>query len=103
MSEAFLVHALAALGQPIRLSLYRLLVEAGEEGRGPGALATAVGIPRNLVSYHLQPLLGASLLMNERSGRDVIYRVEPSGIERLVAALLALAVPGSYSKSDASL
>lgn len=90
MLDSELVLGLAALGHPLRLSLYRHLVVMGAAGSGPMALATAVGMPRTLVSYHLQPLVAAGLARSERRGRDVNYRVEPVSITKLATALLDL-------------
>lgn len=90
MPDEDLVLGLAALGQPIRLSLYRHLVVAGEAGIGPVALAAAVGMQRNLISYHLQPLVAAALVRSEKRGRDVNYRVDPIGLNKLASALLNL-------------
>lgn len=90
MNDDTLAMALSALGHRIRLSLYRRLVTAGPAGLGPVALAEAVGLQRNLVSYHLQPLVAAGLVRSERRGRDVNYRVDHAGLNRLAAALLGL-------------
>lgn len=90
MNDDTLAMSLSALGQRIRLSLYRRLVAAGPGGLGPVALAEAVGLQRNLVSYHLQPLVAAGLVRSERRGRDVNYRVDHAGLNRLAAAVLGL-------------
>jgi ArsR family transcriptional regulator len=90
MNDDALAMSLSALGQKIRLSLYRRLVTAGPAGLGPVALAEAVGLQRNLVSYHLQPLVAAGLVRSERRGRDVNYRVDHAGLNRLAAAVLSL-------------
>lgn len=93
MTDDGLSISLSALGHRIRLSLYRRLVAAGTAGLGPVALAEAVELPRNLVSYHLQPLVVAGLVRNEKRGRDVNYRVDPAGLNRLAAAVLDLSEP----------
>ena len=93
MTDDSLATSLSALGQKIRLSLYRCLVTAGSAGLGPVAIAEAVGLQRNLVSYHLQPLVLAGLVRSERRGRDVNYRVDPAGLNRLAAAVLDLSEP----------
>lgn len=93
MTDDTLAASLSALGQKIRLSLYRCLVTAGSAGLGPVAIAEAVGLQRNLVSYHLQPLVLAGLVRSERRGRDVNYRVDPAGLNRLAAAVLDLSEP----------
>lgn len=90
MSDDRLLSGLAALAQPMRLQLYRLLVDAGPAGSGPVALSNAAGIQRNLVSYHLQPLVAAGLVRSERRGRDVNYGVVAGGLDRLATELLSI-------------
>ena len=97
MQDDELARSLAALGHPIRLGLYRSLVAAGAAGKGPVALAAQAGLPRNLISYHLQPLVVAGLVRSERRGRDVDYSVVSGGLNTLAANLLGLGVPGTDS------
>ena len=97
MDDAALSGALSALGHPIRMALYRRLVAVGSAGSGPVALAAMQGLQRNLISYHLQPLVAAGLVRSERRGRDVNYRVVPSGMNRVVKDLLELATPETTS------
>lgn len=87
MSDERLLAGTAALASPIRLRLYRLLVDAGAAGSGPVALAATAGLERNLVSYHLQPLVAAGLVKSERRGRDVNYRIEPTELHELAAEI----------------
>ena len=49
--------ALAALGQPTRLSIFRVLVRSEPTGLSAGALANAVGCPHNTLSTHVAILL----------------------------------------------
>ena len=90
MSDERLLAGTAALASPIRLRLYRLMVKSGAAGSGPVALAAAAGLERNLVSYHLQPLVAAGLVRSERRGRDVNYRVEPAELHGLATKILNL-------------
>lgn len=101
MDQQALTQALAALGHPIRMSLYRRLVATGDAGSGPVALAAAQGIQQNLVSYHLQPLLAAGLVRNERRGREVIYKALPAGITRLATGLLNLLAVDAEERAQA--
>ena len=47
MQAAQAIHALAALAQEHRLALFRLLVQAGEQGMAAGAIAEALGVPNS--------------------------------------------------------
>lgn len=80
---------LAALGQPIRLAVFRLLVRQEPDGLAAGAIAAAVGAPHNSLSTHLAILARAGLVSATRSGRSIVYRADLAGMRRLVAFLLA--------------
>ena len=47
---------MAALGQATRLSVFRLLVEAGPGGRMVGEIAEALDLPGATLSFHLKEL-----------------------------------------------
>ena len=66
--------ALAALGHPKRLSVFRLLVEAGPRGRTPGEIAETLALPGATLSFHLKELNRAGLVTAERASRNIIYR-----------------------------
>ena len=66
------VTALAALAQPTRLAIFRLLVEAGEAGLAVGSIGTAVGVAPTTLSFHLKTLAHAGLVDQRQQGRFVI-------------------------------
>ena len=68
------VAALGALAQEHRLALFRLLVQAGEEGMSAGAIAEELRVPNSSLSFHLAQLRGAGLITQERQHRSLIYR-----------------------------
>ena len=63
--------ALAALGHETRLAVFRLLVQAGEDGLQPGRIAEAIGIPASSLSFHLMHLQHAGLIASRREGRGL--------------------------------
>ena len=67
------VTALAALAQEARLALFRLLVQAGEQGMTVGALASSAGLAMNKTSFHLRTLAHANLVQVLPEGRFVRY------------------------------
>src|SRR3546814_16702570 len=75
--------ALAALGQPTRLSVFRLLVEAGPEGRMPGEIAEALSLPGATLSFHLKELTAAGLIQGEPRGRYICYSADRSEERRV--------------------
>ena len=78
------VGALGALAQEHRLTLFRLLVQAGGDGMPAGAIADALGIPNSSLSFHLAQLRNAGLVTQERQHRSLIYRANYSAMNGLV-------------------
>jgi DNA-binding transcriptional ArsR family regulator len=74
MEETQAVAALAALAQPVRLRVYRALVGAGPQGMTPGGLGAMLDVPSSTLSFHLKELMHAGLVVQERDGRNLIYR-----------------------------
>ncbi|GGK09980.1 ArsR/SmtB family transcription factor [Luteimonas terricola] len=79
--------ALAALGHPTRLSVFRLLVEAGPEGRTPGEMAEVLSLPGATLSFHLKDLAAAGLIAGEAQGRHISYRAEFDAMNGLIEFL----------------
>ena len=67
------VTALAALAQPTRLAIFRLLVEAGEEGLVVGSIGKTVGVAPTTLSFHLKTLAHAGLVKAQQQGRFIFY------------------------------
>lgn len=65
--------AFDALSQETRLRVFRLLVEHGPEGAPAGALSDSLGIPHNTLSFHLNHMSNAGLVLSRREGRSIIY------------------------------
>ena len=82
------IAALGALAQEQRLALFRLLVQAGEEGMAAGAIAEALGIPNSSLSFHLGQLSRAGLIAQERRHRSLIYRADFAAMNALVGYLM---------------
>ena len=87
MEETEAVRALAALGQPQRLKIFRALVVAGKEGRTPGMLVAQLGIPAATLSFHLKELVSAGLVTQERASRNLIYRAAYDSVAALLGYL----------------
>jgi DNA-binding transcriptional ArsR family regulator len=73
METEDIVISLTALAQPSRLAVFRLLVQAGEEGMPAGKIAEALEIPPSSLSFHLKELNYAGLIKPKQEGRFVIY------------------------------
>jgi DNA-binding transcriptional ArsR family regulator len=80
-------HALAALGHATRLSVFRLLVQAGRDGRLAGEIATELALPGATLSFHLKELAAAGLVGAEPRGRSICYRAHFEAMAGLIAYL----------------
>ncbi len=88
MTPPHALAALAALGQPTRLEIFRLLMRAEPDGLAAGALAGEIGCPHNTLSSHLAILARSGLVRGIREGRSIIYRAGVEGIRALVSFLV---------------
>jgi DNA-binding transcriptional ArsR family regulator len=64
---------LVALAQDNRLDIFRLLVQAGPDGMPAGAIAAALDLAPNTLTFHLDRLRLADLVTVRRVGRSMIY------------------------------
>lgn len=80
--------ALAALSQETRLSTFRLLVQAGQEGLPAGDIATRLNARANTMSTHLSVLTRAGLIRPIRDGRIIRYAAEMSAMRDLIDFLM---------------
>ena len=90
--------ALAALGQTTRLSVFRLLVEAGPEGRMVGEIAEALELPGATLSFHLKELTAAGLIEGESRGRYICYRANFAAMNDLIEFLTRNCCGGDASR-----
>lgn len=87
METKEVLDALSALAQETRLAIFRLLVEAGPEGRPAGQIAEALGVPPATLSFHLAQLSHAGLVRPRRESRSIIYAADFARMNGLVAFL----------------
>src|SRR5229473_7381172 len=73
MEKTDAVAALAAFAQDNRLDVFRLLVQAGPEGMPAGAVASALDLAPNTLTFHFDRLRQAGLVKVRREGRSMIY------------------------------
>lgn len=82
------IDAFAALAHDTRLSVFRLLVQAGPSGLSAGDIAQRVGVPGSTLSHHLAILERAALLRSWRVQRQIFYASDYDGTRRLIAFLM---------------
>lgn len=79
--------ALAALAQPTRLDVFRLLVKHEPEGLPAGDIARELAVPHNTMS-HLGIFSRAGLVRSGRRSRSIIYRADLDRLREVVTFLL---------------
>jgi DNA-binding transcriptional ArsR family regulator len=70
------VTALAALAQETRLSIFRLLVQAGPGGMAAGNIGETLEVPPATLSFHLKELVHADMVSSRPQGRFIYYSVD---------------------------
>ena len=81
------VQSLSALAQESRLSIFRLLVQAGPEGMAAGSIGEKLDLPPATLSFHLAGLTRAGIARSRQDGRFVIYSANFESMNRLVGYL----------------
>lgn len=79
--------ALAALGHDARLSIFRLLVRAGDEGLRVGDIGEHLELAPSTLAHHLSSLVDAGLVVQEKQGREVFNRVDYPAMHRVLSFL----------------
>lgn len=87
MKSTSAVVALAALAQESRLAIFRLLVEAGQDGLTVGQIGESLEVAPGTLSFHLKELTYAGLTQSRQVGRFIWYSANFSAMNELIAYL----------------
>jgi DNA-binding transcriptional ArsR family regulator len=87
MKPAQVVKALAALAQPTRLAVYRLLVARGPEGMAAGQVSERLKVSPATLSFHFRTLSHAGLVESRQDGRFVYYAANFAAMNDMIAYL----------------
>ena len=74
MEQKQAIKIFEALASPIRLDIFRLLVQYNPDGLVAGDISSKLGIAPNNLSFHLKSLVYASLITAEQEGRFQRFR-----------------------------
>ncbi|PVH28680.1 ArsR/SmtB family transcription factor [Pararhodobacter oceanensis] len=103
MKHSNVALALAALGHDTRLSIFRLLVRAGNDGLIIGEIGQHLDMAPSTLAYHLKTLVDAGLVTQERQGRQILTRVDFAVMHQTVAFLTAECCTGvTLTQKDAA-
>lgn len=78
---------LAALGHESRLSIFRLLIEAGPKGMHASAIGEELEMAPATLSFHLAHLSRVGLIQGERERRFIHYSANFVTMDELIAFL----------------
>ena len=98
MDKTSALAALAALAQENRLDVFRLLVEAGPDGMPAGAVADALDLAPNTLTFHFDRLRHAGLVTVQREGRSMIYAARFETMNELLGFLTENCCGGAPEK-----
>lgn len=76
MDIEVIAKALKELGHPTRLTIFKRLVKAGEQGIAVGVVQEELKIPGSTLSHHVSSLISAGLITQRREGRTLYCVVE---------------------------
>ena len=92
--------ALAALGHDARLSIFRLLVKAGDDGLRVGDIGEHLGLAPSTLAHHLSALVDAGLVVQDKQGREVFNRVDFPAMHQLVGFITSECCAGVTVRSS---
>lgn len=100
MNIEIVANQLEALGSPIRLGIYRILVRAGNNGLAVGQLQKRVGMPGSTLSHHLKRMIDTGLVRQDRAGTSLICHAEYPAMDALLEFLTAECCADEHQRAD---
>ncbi len=87
LEQQLAVKRLAELGHDTRMSVFRLLVQAGNKGLPVGEVQERLNVSAPTLSHHIHRLINAGLIRQERDGRTLYCYAELDALKDVVAFL----------------
>ena len=87
MNTELAANRLSSLGNPTRLSLFRLLIRAGKEGMNIGDIQSKLNVPASTLAHHIQALEQTGMVKQKKRGREVINTADYEAMNDLVSYL----------------
>lgn len=89
MDQADAIEALAALAQPTRISVFRLLVQTGPGGLPALEISRRLDVVPSTLSGHLSILKRSGILNATRHQREIHYEADLTTVNELVGYLIS--------------
>jgi len=103
MEASAAIASLGALAQETRLQIFRMLVQAGPDGLPAGTIGERLSLPLPTLSFHLNQLRQAALVMSRRESRSIIYAAKYDTMNSLLTYLTKNCCQGQSSMNDCSI
>lgn len=87
MNTQTAVKQLASIAQTSRLDVFRLLVQARQQGLAAGDIANKLAVPASTLSFHLKALCQAELIIAKNESRFVYYSANFDAMNALIQFL----------------
>jgi ArsR family transcriptional regulator, arsenate/arsenite/antimonite-responsive transcriptional repressor len=87
MDSKSAVLQLSSIAQEARLEIFRLLVQAGQNGLPAGKIGETLKIPASTLSFHLKELNHAGLINSRQESRFIYYSANYSAMNDLLIYL----------------
>lgn len=78
----------AALGNELRLAVFRLVIASGEQGLPAGQIAAQLDVPASTLSSHLKTMQQVGLLNSRREQQKLIYTANHEVVRELIGFLV---------------
>jgi ArsR family transcriptional regulator, arsenate/arsenite/antimonite-responsive transcriptional repressor len=93
---------LSSIAQTARLEIFRLLVQAGQDGLPAGNISEHLKIPASTLSFHLKELSHAGLINARQVSRNIYYSANYEAMDGLLAYLTENCCAGAQTCAPAS-
>ncbi len=95
------VAVLDALAQETRLAIFRYLIRFGAQGLSAGRIGEHLDLHAATLSFHLNALRQAGLVVSRRESRSIIYSAHIARMNGLVAYLMENCCQGEAAPAAA--
>jgi len=91
---------LSSLANEARLSIFRLLIQAGAAGMAAGTIGEQLNIPASTLSFHLKELSHAGLINAKQESRFIYYSANYVTMNGLITFLTENCCAGDSTCTD---